>query len=342
MQKEVWIAGYPSVLGGADTELLHLLDLFRLYQVETHLVPMFGHDNRMRAHCTAIGCITHPYRPSIFKDKTVVSYCNGNFLAHLHEIVERGKPRHVVWFNCMTTPFQKEIECHKKGWIDLHGFVSAYQRSLLQPEIEKHGRPVAAFEGYRPYFNPDNAAQKIEFSYKAPDQWFAVGRLSRDDGNKYPHDLWQTFYKVCVPKAKKIFVLGYGPNAMRKCGSPPAGMDWQVWKPNEVPVSQFYHLLHCLIHKTGGSRESYCRIVPEAYAFGVPVVVEHNYAFPEIVVHGVTGFMCKSSDEMAFRASELAFDEERRKKVIQSAREHLLNEISSPALCWKPWQQLLE
>jgi glycosyltransferase involved in cell wall biosynthesis len=99
-------------------------------------------------------------------------------------------------------------------------------------------------------------------------------------------------------------------------------------------------IVHCILHKTGGSRESYCRIVPEAYAYGVPIIVEDDFAFPELVENGVTGYRCSSSDEMSFRASELAFDEPRRKKMIFSAREHLLHEIASPERCWAAWERL--
>lgn len=45
---------------------------------------------------------------------------------------------------------------------------------------------------------------------------------------------------------------------------------------------------------------------------------------------------------MSFHASELAFDEEKRKKMIFAAREFLLNEIASPAKCWEPWRKMLE
>jgi hypothetical protein len=63
----------------------------------------------------------------------------------------------------------------------------------------------------------------------------------------------------------------------------------------------------------------YCRIVPEIYEGGVPMIVEHDFAFPEVVEDGVTGFRCNSSDEMSYRASELVFDEPFRKSRSSSA-----------------------
>ena len=340
MTPEIWVAGYPSYYGGADTELLHNIDLWRAYDVKVNLVPMFGSDDSMKAECTEKGCATFEYHPKIFADKLVVSLCNGQFLDKLPEIMEKGKPRSIVWFNCMTWTFAKEVEAHKNGWLDYFGFVSTYQEKMLREKLTEFN-PVKSLEGYRPYFNPDNSAQKIEFRYLKPKIYFNMGRISRDDTHKFSKDMWSIFNKVCTPYTnKRVIVLGYGENAKARTGDPPVGLETQVWKPNSVPVGDVYKTLHVIIHKTGGSRESYCRIVPEAYAFGVPIVVENDFAFPDIVKDKVTGFLCNSSEEMSYRASELAFDEDKRKKMIHDAYDFLVNELSSKEKCWEPWEKL--
>ena len=338
--REIWVAGYPSLFGGADTELDHNIDLWRAHSIDVHLVPLGDCDLKAKKRCDLRGCITHRYQPGIFKDRFVVSFCNGAFLKWLPQIVEEGRPRLTAWFNCMTWTFPDEIEAHRNGWIDFHGFVSKYQRRILLPELAQHA-PVREIDGYRPFFSLDNASQKIQFRYRAPHEFFAVGRISRDDAAKYPADTWRIFDKVCAPVPKKVMILGYGENARGKCGPPPADMDAQTWGPNEIPVARMYETLHAIIHKTGGSRESYCRIVPEAYAAGVPLVVEDDFAFPELVIDGVTGFLCKSSDEMSLRCSEIAFDEPKRKRMIHAAYEYLRAEIASAERCLLPWKKLL-
>ncbi len=340
MAKEIWVAGYPSFVGRADTELDHNIDLWRRYGAEVHLVPMGGCDPAMQVLCGARGCHTHEYHAGIFKGKVVASFCNGEFLQRLPEIVEAGRPALVVWFNCMTWPFEAELAAHKEGWIDLFGFVSRYQKGWLLPQLEAIA-PVRELEGYRPFFNPDNEAQKFEFAVREPQEWFAMGRLSRDDASKFAPDMWSIFHKVCAPRPTKAFILGYGQQAHQKCGEAPPGLDWMTWNAGGIPARELYERLHVLIHKTGGSRESYGRIAPEAYACGVPVIVEDDYAFPDLVVDGVTGYRCKSSDEMSFRASELAFDEPKRQRVIRAAHDFLLHEIASPDGCWAPWKAIL-
>lgn len=340
MIKEIWVAGFPSFVGGADTELLHNIDLWISNNVSVNLVPMFGMDDTVSEYVKSIGCNIHVYKSNIFKDKILVSFCNGEFLSKLPEIMELGKPKTIIWFNCMTWTFDKELEAHKNGWIDYFGFVSNFQKKFLLPQLEKI-RSVKVFEGYIPYFNPNNFCQKIKFEYKKPINYFGVGRLSRDDPAKFSSDMWKIFDKVCCPIPKKVFILGFNDKVKEKTGDPPNGLDWMYWVAGAIPVNELYNNIHCIIHKTGGSRESYCRIVPEAYAFGVPIIVEDDYAFPELVIDGETGFRCKSSDEMSYRASELSFNENKRKKIILNANKHLYENIANKDKCWIPWNNIL-
>ncbi len=272
-KREIWVAGYPSFVGGADSELDHNIDLWIMNGLDVNLVPMPGFDASMKSHCDRRGCKTHTFHPGIFKDKVVTSFCNGEFLDKLPQIYETGKPAAVIWFNCMTWKFDKELVAIQNNWITLHGFVSNYQKSILLPLLQEAGA-VQELEGYRPYFNPHNISQNLNFEYHKPDKWFSVGRVSRDDYMKFSEDMWNIYYKICVPKHKKVFILGFGANARKRCGNAMQGLDVQVWDPGMIPVRELYRILHCIVHKTGGSRESYCRIVPEAYKSGVPLIVE--------------------------------------------------------------------
>jgi glycosyltransferase involved in cell wall biosynthesis len=341
MKKEIWIAGYPSFCGGASSELDHNIDLWRSYDVDVHLVPTKPIDERMKKLCDDRGCHTHIYSPSIFKDKIVVSFCNAQFLERLPEIMEQGQPRANIFFNCMTYLFPAEICAHNNHWITHFGYVSNYQKQMLKTDLEKR-HPVNELEGYRPFFNPQNISQQIEFKYRKPNEFFGMGRISRDDPSKFSADMWKIFGAVKAPIPTKAFVLGYSPQVEKKTGHPPTSLDAESFLANQIPVKKLYEKLHVMIHKTGGSRESYCRVVPEAYGYGVPVIVEDDYAFPDLVQDGVTGFRCKTSDEMSARATELSFDEDRRKKMIFDAQEFLITEIANRQKCWQAWEKLFQ
>lgn len=335
-RREVWVAGFPSTYGGADTELDHLLDLFRLFDVEVNLVPLFGVADAMRTSVLERGCRIHEYAPAVFADRVVVSFCNGEFLQRLPQIVAAGRPRRVVWFNCMTWAFDAELEAHAQGWIDVFGFESAYQQSCLGPRLEEVG-PYRTF-GYRPYFSTG----RVAWSHREFAHTYRVGRISRDDPAKYAADTWAIFDRVLVPAElrKKVYLLGHGPRTASKIGPPPAGLDWLTWAPDAIGSTEFFRTIDTLMHRTGGSRESYGRVVVEAYAHGVVPIVEDAFAFPDLVVHGETGFRARSSDEMSHFASLLAFDEKRHERMARAGRDWL-EASCDPWTCFEPWLDLL-
>jgi hypothetical protein len=337
MAPEVWVAGFPSSYGGADSELDHLIDLWREHDVAVHLVPMFGSTPASRSDALRRGCDIHEYRDDIFADRIVVSFCNGEFLAKLPQIVQKGRPRRVVWFNCMTWLFDPERTAHAQGWIDCFGFVSDYQRKILLPQLDRI-RPVRSFP-YRPYFN----ARRVKWKYRPWDGTYRLGRISRDDEAKFAADTWRIFDRVLVPSTlkKKAFILGYGPNAAKKIGSAPPSLDWRTWAGNEIRSEEFYRTIDTMLHRTGGSRESYCRVLVEAYAHGVVPVVEKDFAFPELVVHGETGFMSSSSDEMSYYGTLLAWHPEEHRRLAENGRRHLEQKLVRTDECMRGWRELL-
>lgn len=337
MARQVWVAGFPSFYGGADTELDHLIDLFRACGVGVNLVPMFGCDERMRKTVLERGCRVLDYRDEVFGDKIVVSLCNGQFLAKLPAIMAAARPGKVIWFNCMTYLFDRERAAHARGWIDVFGFQSAYQRSCLLPQLETI-RPVQTFP-YRPYFN----AERIEWRYRKWEGTYRVGRISRDDQAKFAPDTWRIFERVLVPPRlkKKVYILGYGSNAAKKIGPAPPTLDWMTWNGNAIPATQFYRTIDTMIHKTGGSRENYPRVLLEAYAHGVVPIVERAYAFPELVKHEETGFMADSSDEMSYYASFLAMNPAVHRRAAEAGRRHLEDVLTDVQASWRAWRQIL-
>lgn len=552
MSQEIYVAGFPSAYGGADTELDHMIDLWRSYDIDVHLVPNWPPDPAIAEYCRLRGCFIHEYQPRVFAGKIVVSYCNGEFLERLPEIAAAGRPACVMWVNCMTWNFRAEIAAHAAGLIDVHVFHSDYQRSMVEPKLEATGVSVRDLPGYRPYFNlanglqqqmpgsrelaaaainagkpainphfsdvsmqdgsdgrsdsqgywqilfgklfsarsildvgaglghsrerlagprhtntvtlqdiapgmpvdlncpldeipdrsydvvtafdviehvPDDAgflahlcriarervvittpnwhvskcgnwfhvreytpaqlvdlaspfgirglytdpggsgcgakkcsaieflatsdaalgmvlghaAEGLAHSDPATLGYFGMGRVSRDDATKYPEDFWRIFAKVNSPLPTKTFVLGFGENAKRKCGDEPPcdWLDWLYWEPGATTPNDVYRRIHVLIHKTGGSRENWPRTILEAMAAGVAVIAEDDYALPQLIENGVTGFLCKSSDEMSYRASQLAFDEPLRKKIVRAAYERFLMEHANRDLSFKPWRTLL-
>jgi hypothetical protein len=273
----------------------------------------------------------------VFADRLVLSWCNGQFLERLPSIMYAGRPARIVWFNCMTWLFDREREAHERGWIDYFGFVSPFQKQILHPQLEEIAA-VQSFE-YVPFFN----CARVDWQYREWAGTYRLGRISRDDANKFAHDTWRIFDRVLVPKglSKKVFILGYGENAASRIGSAPLGLDWRTWLPNEIGAEEFYRTVDTLVHKTGGSRESYGRMVVESYAHGVVPIVEDDFAFPNLVVHGETGYRSNDSDEMSYFASHLAANPELHRRLAQNGRAFLEEQLVNRDRCWAGWQQVL-
>jgi hypothetical protein len=57
--------------------------------------------------------------------------------------------------------------------------------------------------------------------------------------------------------------------------------------------------------------------------------------------NGVTGFMCENSDEMSYRASEVAFDETKRKRMAEAGYRYLKETLGDPNKCFDCWDVIL-
>jgi glycosyltransferase involved in cell wall biosynthesis len=243
----------------------------------------------------------------------------------------------VIWFNCMTWLVEVEMIAHRLGLIDYFGFLSGYQERVLAPLLNRI-RPYRTFD-HKPYFN----LARVDWVYRRWHGDFRLGRISRDDWSKYAPDTWRILNDVTVPShlRKKVYILGYGANAQRAIGPAPEHLDATTWSCNAIPATDFYRTIDTMIHKTGTSRESYCRVLIEAYAHGVVPIVEHDYAFPELVIHGETGFMTSDSAGMSEYATVLAHDPKRHRRMAENGRAHLETVVNSASESWRAWEDVL-
>jgi hypothetical protein len=342
MIPEIWVAGFPTFYGGADTELDHQIDLWTNAGFAVHLVPMYGGtDNaRMVDSVRSRGATVHEYDPEIFRDRLVVSFCNGAFLDALPVIHIAGKPRRVVWANCMTWSTKQEKTCHKIGLIDDFIFHTAYQERRLRSELEPL-RPVHSWKEYIAYFNPRRYG--VDQTFRPATSYFGVGRVSRCDPAKYRSELWSTFGKVTSPVPVKAFVLGFNEQVAKKTGKPEErcpGLDFLTWDAGGTPIEDFYPRIHCLIHMVGGSRENWPRTVIESWTYGIVPIVDDDFGVAEMVTNGVDGFRVKTPDEASFRASQLAFDADLRRRMVEAGFDTLNRVHANADAAGNAWRRL--
>jgi hypothetical protein len=339
---KLFVLGYPSPLGGADTELWHVVRLWRQFGAEVTLIPTWGARPRQQARLKSIGAKTITLaKPcellavSGLRDSIVLGFCNSEFIASA--AVLRDLNCRLVWVNCMTYITDAEIKLHQNiGPFDAYVFQSLYQQARLKAKYCTLGAEETRFHHIRGAFFPDEFP--FQQSPRSPTDAFIIGRIARPDLAKWSSDLW-LIYGAVRASAVRARVMAWSEKLSSKCGAPPP---WAEALPvNAESTSQFIGSLHCMLPVNGGAEENWPRAGLEAMACGVPVVAEDAWGWCEMIEHGTTGFLAEP-DRLAEYASLLAEDEGMRLRICRAARERLESEIANAELIWRKWKSLFD
>jgi hypothetical protein len=339
----IFVIGYPSEYGGADTELWHTLRLWRRFGLAVTAVPTWRPDPEQQRRLLSIGVPTVTANgPSDLASipglagSTVIAFCNGEFLKHAELFRELGC--RIVWANCMTWVFPHERAYHEKyGPFDAYIFQSGFQRESLASFYKEYGASEQRF------FSIHGALDFNDYHFAPcshqPGQTFVIGRIARDDLDKWSSNLWP-IYSAVPYHHKRARVMAWSPRLTEKCGAPP---EWAEPLPARAePAQQFFSQLHCMLAINGGAKENWPRAGLEAMACGVPVVAQRQWGWCEMVIHGITGFLGRDDHELAFFTAALAYDETLRIEMALNARRRLESVLANPEVLWTQWQSLFE
>ena len=335
----IFICGYPSDVGGANTELWHSVKLWRRFGAQVTLIPTWKADPAWRRRLDAIGCRTCETNPDDLQNvpglagRTVVSMCNTRFLAAAARFRELGCK--IVWFGCMNWLFPEErLHYRRHGPFHRHVFQSRYQYEQLGPQLAKHGYDDTRGRIIRGAFDID------EFPFRplahTPGNTFVVGRLSRPAPEKFSPHTWAIYARTPPPLAARV--MGWDHTVQARVGPPPR---WAECLPPGAETAQaFLARLHCLVQPSGDAAENWPRVGLEALAAGVPVVVDNQGGWPEMIRHAETGFLCNNDEEMTSCVARLARDAAYRRTIIEQARHAVETELANPELFWHQWKNL--
>lgn len=336
----VFLIGYPGDLGGANTEAWHTVKLWRRFDLDVHLIPTWGNDERWRKRLDQLGCTTHAVNPEELEQipglagSPVVGMCNEEFILQAPRLRKLGCP--IVWCNCMTFLFEHEKQFFAEfGPADAMVYQSQFQRAELEPQLAPYG--------YRP-----QTGHLIHGAFDL-DEWefcprvhsrgepFVIGRAARPDTDKWSSSTWMIYDRIQYA-SKRALMLGMNEATHAKLGTPP---DWaDCLKPMALPAQQFFATLHCTLPVNGGARENWPRAGLEAFAAGVPVVAQNLWGWREMIEHGVTGFLGSDDCELAHYAAILAYDEDLRIGMVHAARQKLCEEFACETTLMDAWKTL--
>ncbi len=324
----LFISGYPGDVGGANTECWHTVRLWRRFGLDVTLVPTWKANEKWRTRLDAIGCRTVETTPEGLKEVpglpggVVVSFCNANFLAAADRFRDLGC--RIVWLNCMTWLFAEERRHYqRRGPFDAYVFQSRHQQEQLGPQLARFGASAEQFHSIRGAF----CLEEFPFRPLSHERGtpLVIGRISRAARDKYSSNTWPIYRRIPHPVRARL--MAWDRAVERKLGTPP---DWAECLPAGAESPQeFLGKLHCMVQVNGGAGENWPRSGLEAMSSGVPVVVQNQWGWKEMVRHGQTGFLCESDDELAYHAARLAYDEPYRMEIARQARRTLQEELAN-------------
>ncbi len=337
----LFVCGYPSDVGGANTELWHSVKLWRQFGVEVTLVPTWKADPVWRRRLDGIGCRTFESNPDDLQNVPglsggiVVSMCNTRFLAVAERF--RGLGCKIIWLGCMNWLFPDErLHYRQCGSFDRHVFQSRYQRDQLSKQLVKFGYDDARGVVIRGAFD----ISEFPFQPRAhrSGETFVIGRLSRAAPEKFSPRVWQLYGRLRVPIAARV--MGWAASVQARVGAPPR---WAQCLPAGAETARsFLASLHCLAHAGSATAENWPRVGLEAMAAGVPLVVDNRGGWAEMVCHGETGLLCGSEDEAVEHITRLARDPQHRQEIAHQARHVVEMDLAAPEAWWQQWQNLLQ
>jgi len=341
MLTHVFVCGYPSDVGGANTELWHTVKLWRRAGLAVTLIPTWRANPRWRSRLERLGCRTVESRPERLHTvhglagSTVVAMCNTRFLDAADRF--RRLDCRVIWAGCMNWLFPGErLHYREHGPFDRHVFQSRFQRDQLVPQLRRFGFDESRGRIIRGAFALD------EFPFRprahAPGEPLVIGRMSRAAPDKFSARTWAIYSSV--PDPVRVRVLGWSDEVQSRLGPPPP---WAVCLPegSQTP-REFLATLHVLVHAGGSAVENWPRVGLEAMAAGVTVVADARGGWQEMIRHGRTGYLAETDAQFAQYTARLARDEPRRLQMAHEARRALEQELANPEAIWAGWRQLFE
>ncbi len=337
-----FILGYAKPIGGASSELLDTVKLWRSRGIDVTLIPSWSRpEPAQRARMDALGCETVLANPDNLeavpglRGAVVVAFCNLQLATYADAFRKLGC--RLVWVGCMTYPQPKEFRQYKRSGklFDAYVFQSNYQRGVLEPHLAKYGYQPRQGHTIRGAFDLD----AFPFNPNENASIFTIGRLSRLAVDKFSRDTWQVYQQIADRTPTAARVMAWQRRLGRAVGHPP---DWvETLGPCAESPQEFLSSLSCLVQLNGTAVENWPRVGLEAMATGVPIIADNRGGWCEMLEHGRTGFLCHTPYHVVRYAVHLAEHFGDWVKIRHNARK-AVERLADPGPIWAKWEALLE
>lgn len=330
----LYLFGWPSHLGGADTKLAHLLRLLH-GQVEITVVPndpaRLGEDawtglmDQLGIRYTTFDAL--PKRLS----GNALALSNQRFFTDRIAHRAREKGLRIIWSSEMMWHHEGELEAVEEGIIDKVLYVSEFQKEQLA-------------EGYGslPFHITGNYIDPEMFPFhERRNPVFTIGRLSRAAPEKYPED-FPVFYECLGIPEVRFRVMAWSEALTEKYRWHRFDDRWDLLSAEAEEQVPFLHSLDLFVYPLGHRfKESWGRSTVEAMLTGCIPLVPTRHQFENLIVHGETGFICGDFAEYHEHANRLALDLPLRRLLAERCRVHAVRNLCDRKQHIATWMEVL-
>jgi glycosyltransferase involved in cell wall biosynthesis len=335
VKPKLYIFGWPSFLGGADTKLAHLIVLLQDH-FDLTVVPNEKALLDQRLWTDFLG--RHNARYAAFDDLPKrlegVGLALSNECFFINRIAHRASERglKIVWSSEMMWHHHGELEAVQSGLIDKVLYTSETQKAVLEPGY-----------GNLPWTVTGNYIDPVFFPFcERRNRTFTIGRLSRPALEKYPEDFPVFYERLDLPDTR-FRVMAWSEALHRQYAWHRFDWRWDLLAAEEETQVSFLHSLDLFVYPLGHDFwESWGRSTVEAMLTGCIPLASPGDHLENLVIHGETGFIC--ADFLIYKecAHSLYFDYQKRRKMAAACREHAAGTLCNKERHLKTWIKALE
>lgn len=221
-----------------------------------------------------------------------------------------------------------------KFGIEKSDVVTAVSNALVEQTYElihpdKQIETVYNFIDERVYQKSDAHHLREEFEIKEDEK--VVIHVSNFRPVKRVQDVVETFARISTTMPAKLLLVGDGPEITRVCKLVREfGLDGQViFLGKQENLDELYSISDLMLLLS--EKESFGLVALEAMACGVPCIGTNVGGLPEVVEHGVTGFICEVGDieDISTKAVALLKDKELHQQFTYQAVESVRSKFNA-------------
>jgi Glycosyl transferases group 1 len=329
----IFVYGFPSLWGGANTELHHQVYLWLSLGLEVHLIPPDAGYLNGPLHAEMMSAKVAIHQPNDFsaieRDAPVLGYCSEEFLANIDLI--RRYSTNTVWVNCMSNLWGAEKKRMAEGKIRTFLYQNQNICAAHAAVLSDLNRSVSAqFIHFTPYFD----SQRFPMIEHRCQEYFGCGRISRAAPEKYAKDILRIYEYFVAPKPKRGLFLGFDERCELKIGKP---FPWIRTARNQLHCSQSDFYRHCeIVLQPTDTIENWPRVGFEAMSSGSILIVDDRGGWRGQISHGITGWLCGNERDFMYYASKMAYEPNHRLEMAHRARARV-QELAGKDVSQESW-----